>query len=167
MKSEDPGLRIARCYFMRAGSQLHVLPIVKSSQLKQQITTQTEYDIVGNFRRRKLLPIGEKYDICRENFRRSLAFTTPKDATPTNFAEKTFADCSLLLRQRMLCPQISRRKLLQIATKLQNSGQFSPSKVSRYTVPYNLFITSTLYSLSPSGDPFPKIEYTKEEIETW
>ena len=35
----------------------------------------------------------------------------------TIFAEKTFADCSLLQRQRTPRPQISRRKLLRIVTK--------------------------------------------------
>ena len=34
------------------------------------------------------------------------------------FVEKTFTDCSLLLRQRMAHPKISQRKLSQIATKL-------------------------------------------------
>ena len=40
----------------------------------------------------KLSQIGEKYNFRRENFRGLLAFATPKDATPPNFAEKTFAD---------------------------------------------------------------------------
>ena len=40
----------------------------------------------------KLLRIGEKYDFCGENFRRLLAFAVPKDATPPNFVEKTFAN---------------------------------------------------------------------------
>ena len=35
----------------------------------------------------------------------------------TIFAEKTFADCSLLQRQRMPHPQISRRKLSRIVTR--------------------------------------------------
>ena len=34
--------------------------------------------------------IGEKYDFRRENFRRLFTFAMPKDATPPNFAEKTF-----------------------------------------------------------------------------
>ena len=42
----------------------------------------------------------------------------------TIFKKKTFTDCSLLLRQRMPHPQISQRKLSQIATKLQNSRKF-------------------------------------------
>ena len=50
------------------------------------------YRIVGNFRGRKLSRIGEKYNFCRENFHGLLAFATPKDATPPNFAEKTFTN---------------------------------------------------------------------------
>ena len=57
----------------------------------------------------------------------------------TIFVEKTFTDCSLLPLQRTPCFQIVRRKLQQIATKLRNSRQFSPSKVSRYTVRFNGF----------------------------
>ena len=73
--------------------------------------------IVGNFwgrklLQRKLLQISEKYD----------------------FTEKTLADCSLLLCQRMPCPQISWRKFLQRANKPQNLGKFSLSKVFYYTV---------------------------------
>ena len=48
------------------------------------------------------------------------------------FAEKTFANCSLVPCQRMPHPQISWRKLLPTATKPRNSQRFSPSKVSRY-----------------------------------
>jgi len=65
----------------------------------------------NNFRGRKLLQIGEKYDFHRENFRGLLAFAAPR--TPL--------------------PQISRRKLSRIATKPRNSCKFSPSKVSHYT----------------------------------
>ena len=50
----------------------------------------------------------------------------------TIFAEKTFADCLLLPCQWMPCPQISQRKLSQIATKPQNSRKFSLLKVSHY-----------------------------------
>ena len=45
----------------------------------------------------------------QKNFRESVKNTI--------FAEKTFGDCSLSLRQRMPCPQISWRKLLQITIK--------------------------------------------------
>ena len=48
--------------------------------------------------------------------------------------EKTFADCSLVLRQRMPHSHISRRKLLRTSTKPQNLRRFSPAKVSRYTL---------------------------------
>ena len=51
----------------------------------------------------------------------------------TILVEKTFTDCSLLPCQRTPHPQISWRKLLHLATKLQNSQKFSPSKVC-YTV---------------------------------
>ena len=50
------------------------------------------------------------------------------------FGEKTFADCSLVPRQRMPHPQISQRKLSQTVPKPRNSRRFSPSKVSHYTV---------------------------------
>ena len=50
-------------------------------------------------------------------------------------AEKTFADCSLLPCQRMPCFQISRRKLLQIATKPRNSRNFLHRKfLAIYTI---------------------------------
>ena len=45
------------------------------------------------------------------------------------FVKKTFTDCC----QRTPRPQISRRRLLQIATKPQNLREFSPSKVSGCT----------------------------------
>ena len=73
---------------------------------------QLLYRIAENFQGRKLLRIGEN----------------------TIFAEKTFADCSLLLCQRIPCPPILWRKLSRIAKKPQNSRKFSPSKVFRYTV---------------------------------
>ena len=51
------------------------------------------------------------------------------------FAEKTFLDYLLVLAgSNMPHPQISRIKLLWIATKPRNLWKFSPSKVSRYTV---------------------------------
>ena len=50
------------------------------------------YCVGENFRGRKLLRIGEKYNFCGENFRGLLAFAAPKDTTPQNFAEKTFAN---------------------------------------------------------------------------
>ena len=50
------------------------------------------YRIAENFQGRKLSQIGEKCDFRRENFRGLLAFAAPKDATPPNFMEKTFAD---------------------------------------------------------------------------
>ena len=53
---------------------------------------------------------------------------------PDTFTEKNFADCSFLPREQMPCSQISRRKLLRITTKPQNSWKFSHSKNSRYTV---------------------------------
>ena len=70
------------------------------------------YRIAGNFRGRKLSQIGEKYDFHGENFRGLLAFAALK----------------------VPHPQILRRKLSRIATKLRNSRKFSPSKVSHYTV---------------------------------
>ena len=78
--------------------------------------------IAGNFGGRKLSRIGEN----------------------TIFAGKTFADCSLLLRQRTPCPQISQRTHSRIATKPRDLRKFSPLKVSRHTVHH-----------SPSTNSFP------------
>ena len=50
------------------------------------------YHIAGNFRGRKHLQIGKKYDFHRENFHGLLACAVPKDATPPNFVDKTFAN---------------------------------------------------------------------------
>ena len=47
---------------------------------------------MDNFRGRKVSLIGEKYNFCGENLHRLLAFAMPKDATPQNFTEKTFAN---------------------------------------------------------------------------
>ena len=46
------------------------------------------YHIARNFRGRKFLRIGEKYDFHRENFCELLAFAMSKDTTPPNFVEK-------------------------------------------------------------------------------
>ena len=74
-----------------------------------QTTSAVSYHIAENFRGRKLSQIGEKYDFHWENLRRLLAFTMPKDTTPPNFVEKTFANS-------------------------HKPRKFSPSKVSHYTV---------------------------------
>ena len=58
----------------------------------QSCTIHSKYHIAGNFRGRKLSLIVEKYDFNGENFRGLLAFAAPKDATPPNFVEKTFAN---------------------------------------------------------------------------
>ena len=80
----------------------------KNRQTNKQTLLLSLYHIAENFWGRKLPWIGEKYDFRGENFRRLLAFAAPKNAMP----------------------QILQRKLLQIATKLQNSWKFLPSKVS-------------------------------------
>ena len=46
----------------------------------------------GKLSRKKTLQIGEKYNFRGENFRGLLTSAAPKDATPPNFAEKTFAN---------------------------------------------------------------------------
>ena len=46
----------------------------------------------GKLSREKTFADWRKYDIRGENFRGLLAFAAPKDATPPNFAEKTFAN---------------------------------------------------------------------------
>ena len=75
--------------------------------LPQCIKHQTwQYRIAENFRGRKLSWIGEKYVFHGENFCGLLAFAAPKDPTP----------------------QILRRKLSRIATKLWNSQSFLPQK---------------------------------------
>ena len=47
----------------------------------------------------------------------------------TIFTAKTFTDCSLVPCQRIQRPQNSWRKLLRLATNLQNLPKFSPLKV--------------------------------------
>ena len=84
-----------------------------------------KYRIVGNFWGRKL---------SRELVKNTI------------FSKKNFVDCLLLPHQRMPHPQISQRKLSQIATKLRNLQKFSPSKVSRYTI---ACVKSCLPSLVP------------------
>ena len=79
-----------------------------NKQTNKQTLLFSLYHIAENFWGRKLPWIGEKYDFRGENFCRLLAFAAPKNAMP----------------------QILQRKLLQIATKLQNSWKFLPSKVS-------------------------------------
>ena len=55
------------------------------------------------FSREKFSQIGEKYDCRRENFRGLHTFAVPKDNTPQNFAEKTFANSYIVLSNVMLC----------------------------------------------------------------
>ena len=57
-----------------------------------QIMSHVPYRLAGNFRGRKLSQIGEKYDFYRENFCGLLTCAVPKDATPPNFTEETFAN---------------------------------------------------------------------------
>ena len=98
---------------------------------KQKWAWGWSYRIVGNFRGRKLLRIGKKKKIFTEklsqrNFHRLLAFATPKDTTPQNFAEKTFTNSHKTLNFAKV-----------FSTKIvffTNSQKFPPSKISRYTV---------------------------------
>jgi len=48
--------------------------------------------MITKFGGRKLSRISEKYDFRGENFHGLLTFAAPKDTTPPNFAENTFAD---------------------------------------------------------------------------
>ena len=66
----------------------------------------------GKLSREKTFANWWKCNFRKENFHGLVVFATPKDALP----------------------QISRRKLSHIATKLQISRKFSPSKVFHYTV---------------------------------
>ena len=50
------------------------------------------YRIARNLQGRKLLRIGEKYDFLRRKLSRIVTFAAPKDATLSNFTEKTFAN---------------------------------------------------------------------------
>jgi len=74
---------------------------------------QNYYHIEGNFRGRKLSRISEKYDFRGENFSGLLACAVSKDTTPLNFVEKTFTNSQ---------------------KKTRNSWNFSPLKVSCYTL---------------------------------
>ena len=92
------------CY-SKSPTVQHVFQLIQASS-HNCIRDGDCYRIVGNFWVRKLLWISEKYDFHRENFRRLLTFAAPKDTTP----------------------QISQRKLSQIATKLWNFWKFLPRK---------------------------------------
>ena len=60
--------------------------------IKKPCIHSVQNDVILLHRKgRKLSQIGEKYDFRRENYRRLLALTAPKDAMLPNFAEKTFA----------------------------------------------------------------------------
>ena len=83
------------------------------------------YRVAGNFRGRKHLQIGEKYDFDRENFHGLLACAVPKDAMPPNFVEKTFAN----------------------SHKTAKFAKIPPSKVFRYTVLYVLIVLRTVFKL--------------------
>ena len=72
-----------------------VLGLVRSRNMDMgygQLWYSAKYRTAGNFWGRKLSRIGEKHDSRGENFRRLLACAVPKDATPPNFAEKTFVN---------------------------------------------------------------------------
>ena len=72
-----------------------IYTVVQKSFVRQHsclIHTYTMYRITENFRGRKLSRIDEKYDFRGEKFCGLLTFAVPKDATPPNFAEKTFSD---------------------------------------------------------------------------
>ena len=53
-----------------------------STICSRNIQCKNVYCIAGNFRGRKLVQIGEKYDFCGENFRRLLAFAAQSCHTP-------------------------------------------------------------------------------------
>ena len=76
--------------------RLHGIGVGQSSMEVQSlheslnVARLPRYRIAGNFRGRKLSRIG---DFRGENYRGLLVFAgAPKDATPSNFAEKTFAN---------------------------------------------------------------------------
>ena len=85
----------------------------------QTAKSQFNYRIAGNFRGRKLPRIGEKYNFHREKPSR---IAIPKDATPSNFMEKTFVNSYKTAK---------------------NSQKFSPSKVSRNVVCKEMILYAT------------------------
>ena len=105
-------------YKTHRSSAVHCSPSMFSeeeiffNQFHATLNHSITYHIAGNFRGRKLLQIGGKYDFHRENFHWLLTRAAPKDATSSNFAKKTS----------------------RLATKPRNSQKFSPSKVSHYIV---------------------------------
>ena len=94
------------------------------------------YHIAGRFQGRKLLQIGEKYDLCRENFRGLFAFAALKDVMLPNFMEKIFSNTHKIL---------------------QNSWKFSPSKVSRYMIFVSEMVLVTF--LESSDKQLDKVSY--------
>ena len=65
--------------------EAYLLPMANSRTHKERVF-QTKWPLATWSR------IGEKYNFHGENFHRLLTFAMPKDATPPNFAEKTFAN---------------------------------------------------------------------------
>ena len=106
-------LSILNIHFWKETDGVTCSAAMKSFTSIPKITEKWEiYRIAGNFQGRKLSRIGEKDNFHGENFRGML----------------------VVPRQKTSRPQISRRKLLWIATKLRNLRKFSPSKVFRYTI---------------------------------
>ena len=58
---------------------------------------------MGNFRGRKLLQIGEKYDFRGENFCGLLVFAAPNNVTSPNFVMKTFANSHKTMKFVKVC----------------------------------------------------------------
>ena len=73
----------------------------------------------------KLLRIGEKYDFHRENVRRMLAFTVPKDVMPPNFTEKTFANSHKTAKFTKVFPLESFQLYGILSTNMQDQSKFT------------------------------------------
>ena len=65
---------------------------MRLENLIARVNITHQYTDSGKLLRKKLSRIVEKYDFHGENFHGLLACAAPKDATPQNFAEKTFTN---------------------------------------------------------------------------
>ena len=71
---------------------LHTLRSEVKLPWEGQVSPCTHIPYSGKLSREKTFADWWKYDFCGENFCGLLAFAAPKDATPPNFTEKTFAN---------------------------------------------------------------------------
>ena len=154
------------------------------------------YCIAGSFRGRELSRIGEKYDFHGEDSRRLLACATPKDATPPDFAEKTFVNshktvkfakvfslesfpiysscsrnCSFhakLTQCKLLCDNLIDSNIFMLIGQSLLSRFWVPWYKSLFTVGHYGCLVSSASNLLWSYLPFPaSFKAASDGIHTW